>query len=38
VKSVGVLRLDRDHGHDTRPGTRDEHVAMHRKAGHEHSS
>lgn len=32
VKSVGVLRLDADRGHDTRPATKTEHLAMHRKA------
>lgn len=37
VKSVGVLRLDIGHGHDTRPSTKQEHVAMHKKAGHERS-
>jgi len=31
VKSVGVLRLDIGHGHDTRPSTKSEHIAMHRK-------
>ena len=37
VKSVGVLRLETRHGRDTRPSTRTEHVAMHKKPGHEHS-
>lgn len=37
VKNVGTLRLDIGHGHDTRPSTKAAHVAMHRKAGHEHS-
>lgn len=37
VKSVGVLRVDAGHGHDTRPATRAEHIAMHKKPGHGHS-
>jgi DMSO/TMAO reductase YedYZ molybdopterin-dependent catalytic subunit len=37
VKSVGVLRLETGHGRDTRPTTKIEHVAMHKKPGHEHS-
>jgi len=37
VKNVGVLRLDVGHGHDTRPSTKAEHVAMHKKPGHGHS-
>jgi len=32
VKSVGVLRLDADHGHDTRPVTKAAHIEMHIKA------
>ena len=34
VKSVGVLRLDVGHGHDTRPSTRAAHIEMHKKPGH----
>ncbi|HXC49413.1 MAG TPA: molybdopterin-dependent oxidoreductase [Candidatus Limnocylindrales bacterium] len=37
VKNVGVLRLDVGHGHDTRPSTKADHAAMHRKPGHGHS-
>lgn len=37
VKFVGRLRLDAGQGKDTRPVTRDEHVEMHKKPGHEHS-
>lgn len=37
VKFVGLLRLDAGPGHDTRPVTKDEHVEMHKKPGHEHS-
>ena len=32
VKNVGVLRLDIGHGHDTRPSTKAEHIAIHKKA------
>ena len=38
VKAVGVLRLESEHGRDTRPNTRADHVAMHRKPAHRHSS
>lgn len=31
VKNVGVLRLDAGHGHDTRPTTKSDHIALHRK-------
>ena len=34
VKGVAVLRLDVGRGRDTRPSTKAEHVAMHRKPGH----
>lgn len=37
VKFVGRLRLDAIQGKDTRPVTRDQHVEMHKKPGHEHS-
>lgn len=37
VKSVGVLRLETAHGRDTRPSTKAEHIAMHKKPGHGHS-
>ena len=37
VKSVGVLRLETGHGRDTRPSTRTEHIAMHKKPAHKHS-
>jgi len=36
VKSVGVLRLETAHGRDTRPTTKTEHIAIHRKPGHSH--
>jgi hypothetical protein len=37
VKAVGVLRLETGHGRDTRPSTKADHIAMHRKPGHGHS-
>ena len=37
VKAIGLLRVESGHGHDTRPGTEEEHAALHEKPGHGHS-